>query len=158
MQHVPLHSGLVMEEPENLPASTAIFGNDPSMSWIDDTIPDLDARKLAMNDHSNNGMHFPDPFSPRTTSSSISNPSDAVNHNMSEGLTIYSTPSTDSPSPKAKPAQLRSAAAHERLDQPLLRLPYRWPTLAPGSSVGPGPTARLRLLVRTIQGRYVSAK
>ncbi|GJN78601.1 hypothetical protein PLIIFM63780_002110 [Purpureocillium lilacinum] len=38
------------------------------MSWIDDTIPDLDARKLAMNDHSNNVKKRGRPRKARPTS------------------------------------------------------------------------------------------
>ncbi|PWI64261.1 hypothetical protein PCL_11335 [Purpureocillium lilacinum] len=103
-----LDNSLVMKEPESPPASTDIFGNNLSIGCIDGTMADLDARKFAMNGRSNNGMQFPDPFYPRTTSNFMSDPSsDGINSSLSEDVAIYTIPSTESPSPQTKPSTVK---------------------------------------------------
>ncbi|GJN78646.1 hypothetical protein PLIIFM63780_002155 [Purpureocillium lilacinum] len=106
----PSDSGFVMKEPENLPASTDIFEDDLSMSCIDGTMADMDARMSATDDGSNSGMQFRDPFYSRTTSSSMtmSNPSsDGINSNLSGDMAVYTTAFTESPSPKTKSSTMK---------------------------------------------------
>lgn len=113
---VPSHSGFVVKEPANLPASTDIFINDLSISCIDGTMADMDARMSATNPGSDSGMQFRDPLYSLTTSSSMAmtNPSDDINSNLSGDVTVYTTAFTASSSPKTETSTMQKRGRPRR--------------------------------------------